>query len=126
MAISDYEKQIRKIIKTTKINMTDIGTYKPQFDPTIRVYAETKYQYNLVMREFLDSGCKMTEEYTNKFGATNIRKTAIYLALETIRKDILGYENILGLTPAGLKKINDGMKSQRKKGGLAEVLNGIK
>jgi len=125
MAISEYEKEIRKIIKITKSNMSAIGTYKPQFDPTIRVYAETKQQYNLLMEQFSESGCKVTEEYTNKAGATNIRKTAIYLALETIRKDLISHEGILGLTPAGLRRINDGMKGHKKKSGLAEVLSGI-
>lgn len=36
----------------------------------------------------------MTEEYTNKAGFTNVRKTAIYLALETLRRDIINHGNL--------------------------------
>ena len=73
-----------------------------------------RYQYDNLMEEFYKNGCQITEEYTNKSGATNIRKTALYLSIESLRKDIVNHENILGLTPAGLKKINDEMKQGKK------------
>lgn len=107
------EKQTKKIIKATKKNMESIGIYRHEFDPTIRTYAEMRQQYDALMIKFYDSGCEVTEEYTNKSGYTNIRKTALYLALETLRKDIVNYENILGLTPIGIKKINNSSKPGR-------------
>lgn len=99
------EKEINKIIKATTKDMEAIGTYRPEFNATIRTYAEMRQQYKKLTNEFYEGGCNITEEYTNKAGFTNIRKTALYLALETLRKDIVNHENILGLTPAGLKKI---------------------
>lgn len=120
MAQTLYEKEIKKILKKTKTNMEAIGTYKSEFDATIRMYAETKYQYDKLMEEFFEQGCKVTEEYTNKAGFTNIRKTATYLAIETIRKDLISHETVLGLTPAGLKKIH--AKIDSKKSGLAKAL----
>ena len=117
------EKEVKKIIKSTTKDMQANGTYKPQFDSTIKVYAEMKQQYNATMKKFYESSCKVTEEYTNKAGFTNIRKTALYLALETLRKDIINYENILGLTPAGLKKINKKGLEGKKKSLLTEALN---
>lgn len=122
MRQTEYQKEIRKIAKKAKTSMEAIGTYKPQFDDTIAMYAETKYQYNKLMQEFYSSGCKVTEEYTNKSGATNIRKTATYLALETLRKDIINHESVLGLTPAGLKKINATESKPKKGKGLADAL----
>lgn len=107
------EKEIKKIVKSTIKDMEAIGTYRPQFNATIKAYAEMRQQYNTLMAEFYKSGCKITEEYTNKAGFTNIRKTAVYLALETLRKDIVNHENILGLTPAGLKKLKN--ETPRKK-----------
>jgi len=103
--LSPEEREVKKIIKITIKDMEDINTYRPQFNATIRAYAEMRQQYNKLMAEFYESGCEITEEYTNKAGFTNIRKTALYLSLETLRKDVVGHENILGLTPAGLKKI---------------------
>lgn len=111
--MSPEEKEVKKIIKTTIKNMEGIGIYRPQFNETIRAYAEMKQQYNKLTKEFYEGGCKITEEYTNKAGFTNIRKTALYLALETLRKDIVNHENILGLTPAGLKKLKN--ESPKKK-----------
>jgi hypothetical protein len=118
--LTPEEKEVKKIIKITIKNMQDINTYRPQFDSTIRAYAEMRQQYNMLMLEYYESGCKITEEYTNKAGFTNIRKTAVYLSLETLRKDVVGHENILGLTPVGLKKIkSDSPKKKISKLGKA-------
>ncbi len=119
------EKEIKKIIKATIKNMESIGTYRPQFDATIRAYAEMRQQYDKLTAEFYAGGCKITEEYTNKAGFTNIRKTALYLALETLRKDIVNHENILGLTPAGLKKISSGTAGKKKVSKLGKALSEI-
>lgn len=124
MAITTEEKAIRKIFKKTINNMTEIGTYRPQFDSNIKTYSEMKYELEILTEEFYKNGCKRTEKYTNKAGATNIRKTAEYLALEKLRDDINKRENELGLTPSGLKKINDEMKkNDKKKSKLTEALS---
>ena len=65
---------------------------------------------------------KKTEPYTNKAGATNIRRTALSLEIEKMRAELLVMENELGLTPQGLRRINDEMKNKAKKSKLAEVL----
>jgi hypothetical protein len=41
--------------------------------------------------------------------------------LENLRKDILQYSNALGLTPSGLKKINDNMQPQQKQQSKLEM-----
>lgn len=106
--------------------MKEVGTYRPQFDDTVRTYAEMKYQKELAMKEFYENGCQMTEEYINKSGIANIRKTALYMSIETLRKDMVNYESILGLTPSGLKKINKEMDNGKKKSSaLAKALSGI-
>jgi hypothetical protein len=117
---SPEEKEIKKIIKSTIKDMEAIGTYRPEFVHTVRAYAEMRQQYKKLSTEFYDGGCQITEEYTNKAGFTNIRKTALYMALETLRKDIVNHENILGLTPVGLKKIkSDSPKKKVSKLGKA-------
>lgn len=122
--MSVEEKAIKKILKKTIDNMKIIGTYRPQFDTNLRTYSEMKYELEVLTKEFYKNGCKRTEEYTNKSGATNIRKTADYLALEKLRDDVNKRENELGLTPSGLKKINDEMKKDnKKKSKLAEALS---
>jgi hypothetical protein len=119
------EKEVKKIVKTTIKNMESIGTYRPQFDSTIRAYSEMRQQYNKLMADFYEGGCTITEEYTNKSGAKNIRKTALYLSLETLRKDIVNHENILGLTPSGLKKIKNETSGKKKVSKLGKALSDL-
>ncbi|MFP7732716.1 P27 family phage terminase small subunit [Priestia aryabhattai] len=127
MALTLEEKAIRKIVKKTVEKMKAVGTYRPQFDSAIRTYSEMKYEMDILTQHFYATGFKRTEEYTNKAGATNIRKTAEYLALEKLRDDVDKRENNLGLTPAGLKKINDEMKNGPKKkvSALAAALSSL-
>ncbi|MBH0174722.1 P27 family phage terminase small subunit [Fictibacillus sp. 23RED33] len=127
MAITPEERKIRKIMKQVIQDMKDVGTYRSQFEATIRTYSEMRFQYDLMMKDFFKEGCKTTEEYTNNAGVTNVRKTATYLAIETIRKDMINHENTLGLTPAGLKRINDEMKTTKKKSSkLASALSDLR
>ena len=123
MAMTANEKQIRKIIKKTTESMTELGTYRAQFAPAIRVYAEMRYQLDRLNDEFVSGGCRVTEEYTNKAGATNERKTALYAAIEQLRRDIAATEDRLGLTPAGMRRINEAeMKSRKKVSKLTTAL----
>jgi hypothetical protein len=124
LAITPKERQIRKIIKQVIEDMKDVGTYRPQFDRTVRTYSEMSYDYKLLTRQFEDSEDQFVDEYTNKSGATNAMTTAIYSEIKTIRKDMVTYESILGLTPAGLKRINKEMdQSKKKSSSLAKALS---
>ena len=80
-------------------------------------------QYEILMQQWYGSGCKITEPYTNKNGATNNRKTALYQSVETLRAELINLENLFGLTPAGLKKINDKSLAVQKESILAKALN---
>lgn len=100
-----FEKKRDKIIKATVMKMSQLGTYKIEFDVSIKRYAEMQVQYETLNQQFIDIGCKITEEYTNKAGATNVRKSALYLSIESLRKELLEMENTFGLTPRGLKAI---------------------
>jgi len=105
--------------------MKQLNTYKEEFSPVIQRYAEMRVQFEILMQQWYKKGCKITEKYTNKSGATNNRKTALYQAIENLRKEITDIENILGLTPAGLKKIKDKSFVEKKKSPLAEALSSI-
>ena len=105
--------------------MRKLNTYRPQFDPAIRTYAEMMVQLDILTKRWTMAGCQIVEEYTTRTGATNTRKSTLYGAIEAIRRDIKAREDALGLTPYGLKKINDEMKKKEKQGGLADVLGKI-
>jgi len=123
MALTVVERKINKIVKKTVEDMTALGTYRVQFDPAVRCYAEMRQQLDALNEEFYSGGCRITEKYTNKAGATNEVKTALYSAIEQLRRDIANTEDRLGLTPAGMKKINEAeMKARRKTSKLTDAL----
>lgn len=124
--MSQEEKEVKKILKKTMESMKALNTYRPQFLPTMQAYSQARRQLDCLQKQFADSGYQVMEEYTNKNGSVNLRKTALYLSIEILRKDILNYENTLGLTPAGLKKINKEMETKKKTDRLGEALRNAK
>jgi phage terminase small subunit len=103
---------MRKLEQQTKNNMIALGVYKPEFDITIEVYAGLVEQYQALEKEFRKSKFTVIE----KTGySDNAKKSPMVATLENLRKDILSYSNALGLTPSGLKKINDEMNNGKKK-----------
>ena len=61
-------------------------------------------------------------EYTNSHGATNSAKNPALMLWDELNKSALAYWRDLGLTPAGLKKIDDTALQTKKKSTIAEVL----
>ena len=119
------ENRFDDIFEETIQDMKNLGTYKQEFSPVITRYAEMRVQFEILMDQWYRGGCKITEKYTNKSGATNNRKTALYQAIETLRKEITEIENLLGLTPAGLKKIKTKELESKKRSILVEALKSL-
>jgi hypothetical protein len=120
-----HEDRFSEIFETTINDMKKLGTYKEEFSPIITRYAEMRFEFEILMQRWYAKGCKITENYTNKSGATNERKTALYLAIENLRRELTELENIFGLTPAGLKKIDKKGLGHKKESSLAKALSGI-
>ncbi len=114
MGMTKEQRAIKKIMKETIANMESLGIYREEFTATIKAYAQLRYLHDLLNERFAEGGYLVTESYTNNAGATNIRKTAEYMALETLRKDILTHETVLGLNPTGLKKIRADTKPKKE------------
>ena len=116
---------ITRIYKKTLEDMKSLGTFRPEFDAPVRRYAELRIQYEILTDKWYEDECKVTEEYTNKAGATNQRKTSLYLAMETLRKELTDMENLFGLTPKGLKGIKtkglEAAKGSRLDAALAQL-----
>ncbi len=119
------KRDIKKIQNKTIKNMKSLGTYKPEFDAPVRRYAELSYQFDKLNDKWYEQGCEITEEYTNKSGATNLRKTALYLAIENLRKDLIDMENLFGLTPKGLKAIKSKELEKQNSSKLDSVLENM-
>ena len=118
------EKKRKKVFNETKKNMVSLGTYRKEFDVIIKRYAEMRVQFDVLNEQWYQGGCKVTEKYTNKAGATNERKTALYLAMEKLRDELVDMESIFGLTPKGLKALKKKGLDQQKQSALDKVLSG--
>ena len=123
--IKKIKRGITKIYKKTVSNMKALGTYKPEFDASVKRYSELSYQFDRLNEKWYSEGGKITEEYTNKSGATNMRKTALYLALENLRSDLMDMENLFGLTPKGLKAIKSKGLEKQSESKLDALLGGM-
>ena len=85
----------------------EAGTYKPYFDGVIRTLAEVLEKRDEAQQEYEESDEGLLIEQTNKSGFTNKVKNPIVSIWEDMNKLALNYWRDLGLTPAGLKKINE-------------------
>lgn len=76
-------------------------------------------------KQFDDSGGAAVVEHTNKGGATNIMKNPALTIIMDCNAQALQYWRDLGLTPSGLKKINEQAMQKPKKSLLAEALKDL-
>lgn len=114
----------RKWKKKIEEACAGVGTYKEEFEDVISTLATILEQRDDVMKKYEEEGRNPVVAYTNKNGATNTSKSPYLTLWCDLNSQALAYWRDLGLTPKGLKAINDGMKS-KKKTGLAEVLKNI-
>lgn len=114
--------KITRLFNKTVENMRILGTFRQEFEAPVRRYAELAIQYEILSDKWYEDGCKITEKYTNKNGATNLRKTALYLAMENLRKELIDMENVFGLTPKGLRQIRNKGLEERKTSALDAAL----
>ena len=113
------ERQFRnEIVK----RMTAIGTYREQFEPTIKRLAQLYVQCEKIEEQFIASGGNAVVKHTNKAGATNAVKNPYLGARDEVYTQLLAHERELGLTPAALKKMGMTTIVQAKKSTLADAL----
>ena len=103
----------------------DAGTYRPYFDSVIDTLADILYRRDKIQDHYRKSGEEAIVEHTNKSGATNLEQNPELRLINDLNRDALSYWRDLGLTPAGLKKINDKALQKQKTNALAEALKAL-
>lgn len=104
---------------------TQAGTYRPYFEDVIATLADILERRDIARELFDVSGGNVLVNHTNKAGATNIEQNPVLRMVNDLNRDALAYWRDLGLTPAGLKRIDEGAMKQRKKSALGEALKGL-
>lgn len=98
------------------------GTYREFFDPVIDTLASILEKRDQANELFLESGGKVVVKHTNKSGATNIEQNPVLRLMNDLNRDALAYWRDLGLTPAGLKKLNADVVQEKNADGLEKIL----
>lgn len=101
------------------------GTYRPFFDTVIDTLAGILERRDEALRQFKASGSHVIVVYTSKGGVQNLEQNPALRAINDMNSAALSYWRDLGLTPAGLKKIDDNAMKGQKKSGLSELLKGL-
>lgn len=101
-----YKRDINRMMK-------QVGTYNKSFEITINTFAKLLYDYQETLAMFEKTGGNVVISHTNKNGSTNIVKNPLYQSIEKMRADIITYARELGLTPAGLKKLNQELQEEK-------------
>lgn len=107
------EKEIRKIKRNLVSKMKAVETYDVSFTQIIELTAKIIYDYEEAVKMFKKTGSKIVVTHTNKNGSKNLVKNPFYLSIEKLRDDSITYLRELGLTPTGLKKINNTMDKKK-------------
>lgn len=104
----------------------DAGTYRPYFDSIIDTLAEMMEMRDDAREKFYASGGQTVVMHTNKGGNANIVKNPALVVVDDLNKTALAYWRDLGLTPAGLKRINEtALKGGQNKNTLGAVLKDL-
>lgn len=101
------------------------GTYRSFFDPVISTLAGILERRDLAEDLFKADGGVIIVEHTNKGGATNKEQNPVLRLINDLNRDALAYWRDLGLTPAGLKRINEKAMEKKKVNPLAEALKDL-
>lgn len=105
--------------------MVAAGTYREYFDDVIATLAGILEKRDKAQLLFEKSKGDVLVKHTNKAGATNIEQNPVLRLINDLNRDALAYWRDLGLTPAGLKRIDEQAMKKRKKNALGEALKGL-
>lgn len=106
--------------------MKDAGTYQDIFEPVVVALSEILEQKDEVFEEFISNGGQAVSEFTSDRGAVNLKKNPRLQVWEDLNNQALAFWRDLGLTPAGLKKLNEvAIKESKKGSALVDALKRI-
>lgn len=116
------KKQWRRKIK---VSAEAAGTYRPYFESVIDTLSDILEKRDGAQEQYEASGAIPVVSYTNQKGQENIVKNPALVVVMELNQQALHYWRDLGLTPAGLKKLDEKAMLQKNKKNLSDVLGDI-
>ena len=80
---------------------------------------------DMALDAFQKTGGNVIVKHTNKNGSANLEQNPALRLVNDLNRDALAYWRDLGLTPAGLKKINEKSMEKPKRSALAEAMRAL-
>ena len=117
----EKKEWIRKINAACK----KAGTFRPEFKYVIETLAQIMEDRDKVHEQYVSTGSHPTIIHTNKAKEQNVVKNPMLVMELELNSQALAYWRDLGLTPAGLKKLNAEMGKQKPVEGLEKLLAGL-
>lgn len=118
MTKNDWKNRIKSSCESA-------GTYRAFFDDTIETLAGILERRDLALEAFEKTGGNVIVKHTNKGGSTNLEQNPALRLVNDLNRDALAYWKELGLTPAGLKRINEEGMKKPKRSALAEAMKAL-
>ena len=110
-------------IKRITSSCEEAGTYQPYFDDVISTLASILERRDNAEKAM--KGQELTVEHVNKGGNSNLERHPLTRMIDELNRDALSYWRDLGLTPKGLKAINENAMKKEPKDVLSEALKGL-
>lgn len=111
--------------KKTIEQMKGVGTYREEFLPTVEDLAELLEYRDDLLSQYKKEGRQKYVEKIKTGGIKDIVLNPLLTEWKDADRRILEYRRELGLTAAGLKKINEKAMKPVKRSSLAEIMNDI-
>lgn len=111
--------------KRIKEACIEAQTYRPYFDQVIDTVAEILALRDDARERFKQMGGETVVVHTNKNGEKNPVKNPALVIINDMNQTALAYFRDLGLTPAGLRKIDQSLMKGSQKSNFAEILQNI-
>ena len=101
-----------------------VGTNEPQYEPVIETLAGILAKRDAADKQFRDEGSQyIIEKVNTRSGEANPSKNPLLLLIMDLNTQALAYWRDLGLTPAGLKKLNsDALNAKATADGFEALL----
>ncbi len=108
------------IKKQTVKEMKKLGTYRPEYDRIVDIYAGLWEQYHRLMKEYDQDG---RYGYASSTADGGEKKSPLVATIEAVRRDILTYSDRLMLNPRSERESKNPPTQKRSK--LEEVLASV-
>lgn len=119
MTVDDWKRTIRRQTKA-------VGTYQKTFESAIDALAKILAQRDEIYQQYVDEGSNALVAKTSDRGAVNWVPNPLLTLWKDLNTSALAYWRDLGLTPAGLKRINESAMTKKTTGSaLEEALKSI-